>query len=437
MAGTTPRFGLNFFGGDTPGTLDEDAAKYTSEDRLTIDAVLAALEGHNHRVIANIVDPDAVPDLTLGTLGALEGGTTYYYVIAFVNDDGLETVSGPEASISTPDVLPDPAVPQGETSAAAGALEPGLYYYALTGLRGIQESALSEPAAVTVLDDEDTVTLTLPVLGDATSYQVWRQGEEDPGYTRIGTTTSTTFVDDGSVAAGLYGDPANDAPLTPTGADNYSVTITLTGVDLTTVSTSQGWRIYRGTESGNYPASALVHEVIERTSDVDPEAPLLTSWLDDGDAPLTGSPSQRTSQLDVPPFTFEYSAALPSPVGLPENYPILDSTGTLSVTKAGAWVPLAGATGPTGPTGPTGAIGATGTVGATGATGTTGATGATGAAGTNAIIAFGGAWDTNVTYYPGDVAQKNFNLYQTGDITLGQDPASGAPWFVVYTGYTP
>ncbi len=335
MAGTTPRFGLNFFGGDTPGTLDEDAAKYTSEDRLTIDAVLAALESHNHRVISQIDDPDDIPQLDLGASGTLEGGTTYYYVVSFVNDDGLETVSGPEASISTPDVLPDPDAPQGETSEAGGALEPGMYYYALSGLRGVEESALSEPATVTVVDAEDTVILTLPDLGDATSYQVWRQGEEDPGYTRLGTSSTGVFTDDGSVLPGLFGDPANDVPLTPTGADNYSVTITLTGADLDTLATSNGWRIYRATESGNYSASSLVHEVIERTSDTDPTAPLVTFWLDDGDAPLTGSPSQRSSALDIPPFTFEYNATLPLATGYPENYPMLDSTGGLFVVGAG------------------------------------------------------------------------------------------------------
>lgn len=340
MAGTTPRFGLNFFGGDTPGTLDEDADKYTSEDRLTIDFVLGALESHNHRVVTHIVDPDDIPDLDLGSAGTLEGGTTYYYVVAFVNEDGLETVSGPEASLTTPDVLPDPDAPQGESSDSTGTLEPGLYYYALTGLRGVEESALSEPATVTVLDGEDTVTLTLPALGDATSYQVWRQGEDDPGYTRIGTTITTTFIDDGSVPAGLYGDPANDAPLTPVGANNYSITITLTGADLTTVTTSQGWRIYRATESGNYSASALVHEVIERVDDLDPDSALLTEWVDDGDATLTGSPSQRTSQLNVPPFTFEYLATLPSAADYPENYPILDSTNTLFVNKSGVWTLL-------------------------------------------------------------------------------------------------
>ncbi len=46
-----------------------------------------------------------------------------------------------------------------------------------------------------------------------------------------------------------------------------------TGSDVDTVQTAQAWRLYRSTESGNYSAAALIHEVIERTSELDPDAP--------------------------------------------------------------------------------------------------------------------------------------------------------------------
>jgi hypothetical protein len=337
MAGQTPRFDFNFFGGDTDGTLADDGDKFTGEDRLTLDTILAALENHDHRVPSTTSAPVGTPSLGLVTNGgALEGGTTYYYVVSFVNADGLETISSPEASQATPDLLEAPDPPQGETGTAAGTLAPGVYYYALTGIRGDEESALGAPTAVTVLADENIVTLTLPDEGDADTLQIWRQKDTDPGWTRIDTATAT-FIDDGSVPAGLYGDPANEAPTATTGADDYVITVTLTGADVTAVQNSAGWRIYRSTESGVYSSASLVHEVVERVDELDEESDLLVSWPDDGDAALTGSPKLVSTQLNIPAFSFESATVLPATTGYPLNYPILDADGVLHINRAGTW----------------------------------------------------------------------------------------------------
>jgi hypothetical protein len=342
MAGQTPRFDFNFFGGDTDGTLGDDGDKFTGEDRLTLDTILAALEKHDHRVPSATSAPAATPALSLITNGgALDGGTTYYYVVSFVNADGLETISSPEASQATPDLLIAPDPPQGETSIDTGTLTAGIYYYALTGIRGDEESALGAPTAVTVLADENTVTLTLPDEDDADTLQIWRQKDTDPGWTRIGTATGT-FEDDGSVPAGLYGDPANDAPTATTGADDYAITVALTGADVANVQNTAGWRIYRSTESGVYDSASLVHEVVEREDELDDESDLLTSWLDDGDAALTGSPKLVTSQLSIPAFSFESLDPLPATAGYPLNYPILDGDGVLHINRAGTWTVLRG-----------------------------------------------------------------------------------------------
>jgi hypothetical protein len=345
VAGQTPRFQFNFFGADTPGSFDDDDAKYSSDDRLQLDALLAALEKHDHRVGAALIDPAAEPDLLLSSDGALDAGITYYYCVSFVDANGLESVSGPEVSIDTPDLLLAPDAPAGETSSAGGALTPGLYYYALTGLRAAEESPLGQVEAVTVLQDEDTVTLTLPDLEDATSYQVWRQKSTDPGWTRIATSSTGSYVDAGAVAAGTYGDPDNIPPAANTGVGAYAITLTLAGADLAAVQDATSWRIYRSETSGAYSATSLVHEVIERTDDTDPTSDLLTSWLDDGDAPLTGSPKLYSTQLSIPPFTFQQAAPLPAAAGYPENYPILDGDGILYIKSAGAWTPIAGSGG--------------------------------------------------------------------------------------------
>lgn len=353
MAGTTPRFGLNFFGGDTPGALDDDANKYTSQDRLTLDAVLSALEQHTHRLVSHVGAPQAIPTATYSQSGALDGATTYYYVVSFVNAAGLETVSGPETSVDTPDPITTPDLPSGETSFVSGnSLDPGLYYYALTSLATAEESTLSDTAPITLVDTDNTVTLTLPALvSGADSIQVWRMGSDEAGWTRIGTSATTTFIDDGSVPPGAYGDPANEPPSVATGSDNYSITLTLTGADVSGVQSAKAWRIYRSTVSGTYDAASLVHEVIERTSETDPDAPLLTSWLDDGDATLTGSPALISSQLSIPPLTIEYADPLPAAGAYPDNYPILDGSLTLYVARSGVWTAISGGSGGSGGSG--------------------------------------------------------------------------------------
>lgn len=340
MSGLTPRFALSFFDDETSGSLSDDSGKHTGEDRLTIDRLLGALETHTHRVNTITAEPTEAPLLADGSTGSLSAGQTYYYVTSFVNADGLETAAGPEESIDLPDLLATPDAPQGETSNGSGLLGLGQYYYALSGLRGSEETPLSEPAIVTLVADEDTVTLTLPALGDATTVQVWRQKSTESGWTRIGLSATGTYVDDGSVPAGAYGDPDNSPPLTNTGISNYSITVTLTAADQLLAVTANSWRIYRSTESGAYSAASLVHDVVERLDDDDPLSALRTSWIDDGDAPLTGSPKLFSQELVVPPFTFQFAATLPDPAGYPDYYPIVDADGIVYIKRSGVWTPV-------------------------------------------------------------------------------------------------
>ncbi len=330
MAATTPRFGLNYFGGATPGNLDEDGGKYTSEDRLAIDRLLSALETHDHRVPTKLPIPDQEPDLLLVEGGSLPAGETYYYVLSFVNKDGLESVHGPEVSIDTPDILEEPDPPTIE-STTGGTLGEGEYYYAITGIRGVEESIQSEPVAATVVAGDDAVLLTLPEYGDAEQYQIWRMKETDASWTRIDKTDQETYLDDGSVPSGEYGDPENVPPLVNEGISNYGVQITLTGNDADEVQQTAGWRIYRTDVSGAYSSMSLVHEVVEHTNDLDESSPRVVSWIDDGDATLVGSPKIKSTELDQLPFSFETADTLPDPDDYPNGYPVLVGQGTAAI----------------------------------------------------------------------------------------------------------
>src|SRR5262249_3171992 len=153
---------------------------------------------------------------------------------------------------------PQPAAPSVSTD-TGGSLPPGLYYYALTGIRGAEESQLGFRATVTVLNDEGTVNLTAPDLGDADSYRVWRMSDAEGFWRKFSTSVTTTFTDDGSVTPTETQEPTSN-----TGVSTYSIVIDLTVGEAIDVQDYSGWSIYRTTTSGNYPGNSLVHLVTER-----------------------------------------------------------------------------------------------------------------------------------------------------------------------------
>src|SRR6478735_4067558 len=208
MAGTTPRFGFNFFGAGTPGTISDNGQKYTSLDRLLLDRLLTAVEAHHHRYVPPTSGLSSAPTTTLLTTGGqLSAGYTYYYKVAVVDLEGNESIASPEAAQGTPTPLQPPAMPglTGDPSVvgSTGTLLPGYYYYALTGLRGTEESTIGPAAMVNLVVGETAVQLDLPAYGAATSFRVWRMGSQDAGFTRIGIVNVGTdiFVDDGSTPA--------------------------------------------------------------------------------------------------------------------------------------------------------------------------------------------------------------------------------------------
>lgn len=345
MSTRTPRFGLNAFGGPASGALSDDGMKFTYADRMLIDRLLSALERNSLHYTpgADIADPAGAPTATVSTGGTLPAGRTYSYVVSFVGQDGLETLVGDEATVSTPAILAPPLAPQLE-SAAGGALTPGLYYYALTAIRGPEESTLSPVATGTLVAGEGSMVLTLPTLGDAEQLQVWRRGFSEGGFTRVGTTSTTSFTDDGSVPADDCAcDPTHQPPRTNSGINQYSVTVTLSAADATAI-TSPGvkaWRLYRTEQAGVYTSSSLVHETVETTDEMDPTSPLISSWSDDGDLLLGGQPVEVSQRMHLTPFGFQRDDALPDPTGWPDALPLVVD-GVLYVLLDGTWTTVGG-----------------------------------------------------------------------------------------------
>jgi|GEM_PF-6213059 len=347
MAGLTSRFRFNKFGGGTPGTIADNAQKFTGADRDAIDRLLAQTERHDHHLRAPSATLATAPTAELASDdGVLVGGETYYYRFSVVGSDGTETVASPEVAVATPEPLVAPGIPElwVDSVSAEGDLA-GIYYYALTALRGAEESILGPLGTISVVAPDGAVTIGLPDFGEADGLRIWRMGMNDPGWTRVTTINAddgvTEFVDDGSVPPDPCAcDPAN---LPPTGFNNgvavYRIEVTLPeDVDL---STASAWRLYRSTVSGQYATASLVHEVVETQDEWDEESPLMRSWSDVGDPLVDGSPLDFEANMAFAPYVFDGGAELPDPNGYPERYPFLLGN-ELCALVDGQWALVAG-----------------------------------------------------------------------------------------------
>lgn len=397
--GLTPNYGYSYFGGDVPGTLTDDGAKFTGADRLALDRHLKALASSTRHQRTTSSELEAgQPSATVENGGGLPGGRTYAYAVALVNEDGLETAVGPEVVISTPDILTAPDEP-GVEEVEGGILPPGLYYFALTALSGIvegesfsapgtEESTLSSQVSIT-LDEPAGVQLTLPAPPTgALGYQIWRMGSGDVGWTRIAQVTATeddTFTDYGSVPANLNADdPAQAPPATNAGVAIYAITITLAAEDavLCIDRSISAWRLYRTETPSAYPAAALVHHVVDLDDPYDTgdtSLPLVTSWVDEGDVLTSGAPIIASSLMALAPYVLDVADSEPDPAAYPENYPLLVGQ-TLYAMQGGTWMPI------------------------------------------GRTVAFRGPWSEATDYIPGDIVQVGPSLYQAQAPNTDVDP---------------
>jgi hypothetical protein len=343
--GLTPRFKLSHFGGSVPGTINEDGQKFTGLDRLTLDRLLAAVEAHDHhyrvRADTGATDPAPTTGLLLGA-GVMQGGFSYFYRYAVVDEFGNESVASAEAELVTPALLVSPGMPGLSSGQGTGTLTPGIYYYGLTAIKGTEETPLG-PAVVIGLQAGDTkVVLDLPAYGAADSFRIWRMGTTEPGYTRIAIVNSptTTYTDLGTVPADpCSSDPGNSPPQVNTGIRSYAVNVTLSAaIDLTA---ARSWRLYRTVYPGIYSSASLVHEVVERTSEWDLATPLVRTWRDTGMPAVTGKPMSSDMNMRFMSFTLDTALSLPDPAGYPESYPLIVGS-VLHAKRSGVWVELGG-----------------------------------------------------------------------------------------------
>jgi len=327
--GRTQHLGFNKFGAE--GRISDEGYKFSLRDRELIDSILQSLLLHDHApdtVGASLVGPPAgtPPTLTqVDTGGVLLAGRDYYYKISYVDINGNETEAAAAGLISTPELISAPTSQVLTTATTGGTLVPGTYKYAMAFFQtagGVTTAPNTDAIVVPTGTSTNTVTIPLPTLPDgADGWRLYRKGPGDLEYWFLVSVASgpTEYVDDGSVNP----DCTQKRPIANTTNSTNKITIDLPAGYLPLDTRIVGWRIYRTSTAGSYPANSLVATVVETTTEGG--ADLVTTYDDEGDALSLGIPLIQTAvpspvaQIDASTAFAATSDRLPSalaPLGI-------------------------------------------------------------------------------------------------------------------------
>ncbi len=307
----TQHLGLNKFGAE--GRISDEGYKFSNRDRDLIDTLIQSLLLHDHNPDASgasLVGPPAgtAPTLTVATSGGvLLAGRDYYYKIAYVDVLGNETEAGVAGLASTPDALTPPEPQVLTTAPTGGTLVAGTYKYALAFYQdagGVTTAPNTDVIVIPTGTSTNTVTIPLPTLpDDADGWRVYRKAPGELEYWFLVQVASgaTEHVDDGSINP----DCTSRRPVANTTNSTNKITIDLPAGYLPLDSRITGWRIYRTSAAGSYPANSLVATVVETTTEGG--ADLVTTFDDVGEALSQGIPLIQTA---VPTPVAQLNAAL-------------------------------------------------------------------------------------------------------------------------------
>lgn len=117
------------------------------------------------------------------------------------NTEVCGIVAAERATVDTP-------IPSASVSETGGSLAAGTYYYRVTAVYDEQETLVSDAVSGTVTGSSGKITLSWSAISNAESYKIY--GRTQGAEKLIGTTTSTSFDDDGSAS------PSGDYPVTST-----------------------------------------------------------------------------------------------------------------------------------------------------------------------------------------------------------------------------
>lgn len=328
MADRTKRFGFTTLNKETD-RLDLHDWKFGVSDRNLLDLLLLYGEHHAHTGQTAATTRSAAPTLVTSTTGGrIPAGTTVYYKVGVVDENGQEEIASEMAVAHTVDQVETPKRPElTPVLGGAGGLVPGKYSYAVSAYTGSSDlETQTSPTMVTVLRQTGSIVLTLPNYpSGADGFNIYRKGPTDRDMVLLTTVpvTTATYEDTGAQATNRHHLP----PTANTTNMTNSVEVT-PGVAVPAGST---WKIYRSFVPTQWDNSLVVwvgssvSEYVDAGFQTQRGAPALTSSAT-GTAPqviltdmaeVSGEiPSGRTvSQVEL---TFTYEGLL-SP-GYPEWY---------------------------------------------------------------------------------------------------------------------
>lgn len=293
--GNTENFGFKtLVDGDS---FDQDGYKYTNDDRQLMDRLFLQMMEHDHTGTALAAElSDTSPNLDLETSdGNLAPGLRIYYRYSLVDVNGNESAASPIVYVDTPDPVAEPSVPVLSLASTGGTLLPGTYNYVLTAYTTANtlETKIGGIGYKTVNTGTSTneITIAMPSLpSGATGFNIYRKGPGNPRYYYLASTTSTSYVDDGSVAL-------TTSRTTPNSNRTYNTNKVIVSYPGATPSVPAGytWKIYRTFDQSDWSYS-LLHHVVEDTSPgiIDVE------WSDRGESTSVGSPSEFAAIVSNP-----------------------------------------------------------------------------------------------------------------------------------------
>lgn len=270
----------------------------TDKNWVSTDRILKALADHDHTGGARLADPAVAPDITQSpTGGTLPAGQTYYYVISYEDEYGLETAASPEVAVTTPPPLGVPTAPALSIEATGGTLVAGTYRYVLASrTAGGGLTTTSPIASIQILGGTtNRILIALPDMPvDAEALVIFRaRPGQSQYYYWTESTTAADLYDDGSIIE----DATILAPAYNTSSGTNSITVSVPGGVIPGGVTK--WRLYRSSQPGIYNALNLVHLVSEGLTESDTVP--RPSWIDDGSGLLRGQPRRTSATLAPPP----------------------------------------------------------------------------------------------------------------------------------------
>jgi hypothetical protein len=324
----TTWFGLNRISSSADALTDEHY-KFGGYDRDLIDALLKlGAESHVHSGTLDLIaDPTVAPSLDADvTEGNLQVGSTAYYKYTWIDQFGLETLPSDSEGFVVQGIIPAGTAPGLTAHYSGGSLSTGPYYYAITcyDTTDTNEGLSAGQAFVNLsVTSVGRITVDMGSLpAGVTGYNIYRKKPGNPKFYWLTSTTSTSYIDTGSVFE-------TTSRVLPTSANvsgaSQSIEVTIPALP----TNATGWRLYR-----SYSDTAWDGTWIAEDDGL--------TYVDSGTSPMNRTPPSVRQSISPPSkiqLTDSAEVQGTVPMGRVSGFPFIVERRALSfdLTPVGDW----------------------------------------------------------------------------------------------------